>query len=396
MAWLQPIGKFSPDQTAAYDSVIAGINSDNNYTALIKGPAGTGKTLILAQIALKMRGKRGIFFIYTNALRNFINHALSQSGQEVTEIQAKVETFHTWLHRLYKQYIGVVPQNMPDYNEKANQMIDELINIVEADVFDYFLVDEGQDFSPKVIGFLNKVAKNLVFVGDANQSFYQEHEDDLSDLISLINPNEQFSVTLSVRISPSILRFMSEWVHNIYNDLTTVTRDDDRDSKPLFYHSIAFDRFLAYFIKNVAMNYLQSGKNLVITCVHNDTVDSIYAQIKTMMPDNNQDKIKRVTTTRDQVIDFSENAIYCITMHSVKGLEFDNLLFLNIDFTPVGSKREQNNLAYTSYTRATDDLIIYSQNQNIPLRQYLDFDYATIINELPDDSPADVDIEDLI
>lgn len=396
MAWLQPIDKFSPDQIEAYNSIIAGINSNNNYTAIIKGPAGTGKTLILAQIALNMHGKRGIFFIYTNALRNFINHALHQTGSQWEDKECSIETFHKWLYHSYRQHKGTPPMHIEDFNERTDHMINDLMDIVGENVFDYFLLDEGQDFSPLVIQFLMKVSKNLIFVGDANQSLYQEHEDDLSDLTSLINPNEQFEVTLSVRISPSILRFMARWVDNIYNNLQTVTRDDDRDSVPLFYHSIEFDIFLEYFIKNVAMNYLQSGKNLVISCVHNDDVDRTHATITTMLSENNQNKVKRITTRRGQDIDFSENAIYCVTMHSVKGLEFDNLLFLNINFTPMGGPRAKDNLAYTSFTRPTDDLIIYSQNQNIPLREYLDFDYATVINELPDDSPADVDIEDLI
>ena len=68
-----------------------------------------------------------------------------------------------------------------------------------SDVFDYFLVDEGQDFSPKVIGFLNKVAKNLVFVGDANQSFYQEHEDDLPIYLEL--KGRQIERTFKQRIA---------------------------------------------------------------------------------------------------------------------------------------------------------------------------------------------------
>lgn len=391
--WLKAISRFTDEQKDVYEKIVEGINGKGKYSAIIKGPAGTGKTLILAQVALQLRGKRGVMFVYTNSLRNFLVSALRNTGAPFTEMQTEMQTFYKWLFGVYRKNFGrYYPEG--EFKVKTDEMIDKLMPVVKADIFDFLLIDEGQDFSPKVIQFLIKVSKNIVFVGDANQSIFEIHEDDLSDLTNIVNPNEVHNLILSIRISPSILRFMRKYVFKIYPKLKTVKRDGSKDSKPLVYHSCDLNDFLTYFIPNVGVNYLKADKNLVVVCRHNDDVISVYKKIKSI---TEQDYVKRITTEPDQDIEFSENLIYCVTMHSCKGLEFDNLLFLNVNNEPTNGLKLHNNLAYTAYTRSREDLIIYSPDKKIPLFSYLDFDFATEITSLPsEDENDDTDMGELI
>ncbi len=50
---------------------------------------------------------------------------------------------------------------------------------------------------------------------------------------------------------------------------------------------------------------------------------------------------------------------------------------------------------YQNLKAYKEDLIIYSPNETIPLQKYLDFSYATVIDELDDDG-EEIEIEDLI
>ncbi|MBC8485924.1 MAG: UvrD-helicase domain-containing protein [Bacteroidetes bacterium] len=391
--WLQPVQRFTDEQKQIYDKILNRIRSNDKYSCIIKGPAGTGKTLILAQLALQVTGKRGMFLLYTNAFRNFIINALHDTGNQFTEMQTSVETFYKWLFSVYRTNIRL-PYPDGEFEEKTDKMISKLLPVVKQNTFDLALIDEGQDFRPNVIQLIKKISRQVIFVGDVNQSIYEKHQDDLGDLLDIINPEEVHNLILSIRISPSILRFMRNYVFKIYPKLQTVKRNEERDSKPLIYHSINLNKFLNYFISNVAVDYLRSNKNLVVTCRHKTEVDSVYDKIKNI---ENGIKVYKITTERDQDIDFSENAIYCITMHSCKGLEFDNLLFLNINNDPTDCQKQYENLAYTVYTRAREDLIIYSPDNNTPLREYLDFGYAIVITELPtDDNKIDIETEYLI
>jgi len=85
-----------------------------------------------------------------------------------------------------------------------------------------------------------------------------------------------------------------------------------------------------------------------------------------------------------------------LTMHSSKGLEFDNLLYLHINSTPRnGDQKLYDNLAYTVYTRTKEDLVIYSHDKNIPLKNKMNLDYMTIIDSLEEtneDEIVEIDI----
>ena len=388
--WLQPVNRFTDEQKIIYDKIIEKLNNDNEYVAIIKGPAGTGKTLILAQLAREITDQNSIFFIYTNALRNFLNNAISKAETGESAMETSVETFYKWLFSVYKHNVGA-PFPSGEFSEKTDKMIEKLLGNVNENIIDIILVDEGQDFNLNVIKLLKKVSKKIVFVGDANQSIYGS-SDDLSNLSKILNPNDQFQLSISIRISPSILKFMRKYVQRIYDSLKTAKREEERDSKPLIYKTMELNEFLNYFIPNVAVEYLRANKNLVITCRHNEDVAYVYRTIKGI---NNSIKIHKVKKDRNHEMDFTDNAIFCTTMHSCKGLEFDNLLHLHINNEVYDGVKKEENLAYTVYTRPKEDLIIYSPNETIPLQKYLDFSLATVIDELDDDG-EEIEIEDLI
>jgi len=375
------------------------LNGTTNDTIVIKGPAGTGKTLVLAHIALQVPQKTGIFFVYTKILVKFLRSAFENANRADAVEQLGVDSFYKWLFTIYKNTFHESPPPLEPFEKKADHMIGRLSQQIKEKIFDYALIDEGQDFQPNVISFIRSITKVVVFVGDGNQAIYVGHKDDLSDLTTLLGNHDSYYLKLSIRISPSLIALLYPYISRIKEykqGLKYLKRDPEKsslkDSKPLWYRDIPYDDFLTYFAETLAMEYVRSGKNIAIVCYHNDDVANIADALRNKVDEK---FVIHVTTELTQVVDFSENKIFLLTMHSSKGLEFDNLLYFHINSSPRnGEKKLYDNLAYTVYTRPKEDLIIYSPDNDIPLKSAMNLDYMTIIDAL-NTTDEDDDIEEI-
>jgi DNA helicase IV len=370
----------------------------DNQSIVIKGPAGTGKTLVLAHIALQVPDKNGFFFVYTHSLRKFLSSAFKDANQGLTS-GLSINNFHKYLFDLYKNTFHESPPPITSFDEKTDLMMDKISSRIRNKIFDYVLIDEGQDFSPKTISFLRSISKVMVFVGDGNQAIYVKHDINLTNLTQLLGQPESHNLKLSMRISPSLIKLLYPYISRIEEykkGLKFLNKKNEngevRDSKPLWFRDVDYDSFIKYFAENLVMDYIRSGKNIVIACYHNEDVKKVSEKLRELLQ---PEFIVLVTKDREDEIDFSESKIYLITMHSSKGLEFDNLLYLHINSAPIDDKDGlYDNLAYTVYTRPKEDLIIYSPDKNIPLKSMMNLDHITIVETLDLDS-ADEDIDEI-
>ncbi len=155
----------------------------------IKGPAGSGKSLVLAARAAELfgEGKSVLVITYNITLLNYLKdlavrwpHANSQVRKGVTWLN-----FHHWCKRVcwqsgynleYKQLWSnnhgqnVLSIALPSLVEK---IIETSPNLVAS--YDAILVDEGQDFMPNWWAVLRKVCEpqgEMLLVADATQDIY--------------------------------------------------------------------------------------------------------------------------------------------------------------------------------------------------------------------------------
>ena len=376
------------------------LDSSDNDTIVVKGPAGTGKTLVLAHIGLQVPNKTGILFVYTKILVKFLRSAFVNSNRTETLEQLGVDSFFQWLFRIYKNTFHEAAPDIESFDEKTDYMIERLSGKIKSRMYDYVLIDEGQDFRPSVIAFIRKITRVLVFVGDENQAIYVSHKDDLADLTKLFGEHTSYFLKLSIRISPSLIALLYPYISQIEKykkGLRFLKRDPEKstleDSMPLWYRDITYSDFINYFSETLAMEYIRSGKNIGIVCYHKKDVVTVYEKLLEKVDEK---FVVYVTKDLTQEIDFSANKIFLLTMHSSKGLEFDNLLYLHINSTPRnGDQKLYDNLAYTVYTRPKEDLVIYSHDKNIPLKNKMNLDYMTIIDSLEEtneDEIVEIDI----
>lgn len=162
---------------------------------LIRGVAGSGKTLILASRA-KMLSKENpdwkiLILCYNislaNSIQQLIIHMLnepedlfdfdfSNSGDKLIRNQnISVRNFHSWL----RNDLRITEQKIPFILEKLKNK--EAI----LPTYDAILIDEGQDFEPEwlwlVSSLINEQTQSLLLVEDRAQSIYKRRRSYLKD-----------------------------------------------------------------------------------------------------------------------------------------------------------------------------------------------------------------------
>lgn len=389
--WLTPLNQFTPRQKEVYDTINNNLFNKTKYTALIEGPPGTGKTLVLLRLALQNPNLQGICFIYTKVLVKFLNDNLLSTGELVTKSNTKIFSFYQWLWTLHRREVPLSQYQLNnselDFQLKVQRIIEDLKERVNK-VFDFILIDEGQDFSPDIISFIKRLSNKLIFTGDYNQSLYEKHEDSLNDLRNVLQYDDNFVLKDIVRVSPSRINLLKTFILQRYKHLTVRIRGTERnpikDSKPLWYHSMGEIQFLNYFFKNVVKNYLRDGKNLAVISYHKNDVKYLYETISNLV--DYSSLLKLINPNNLEDVNFTENKIYFITLLSSKGTEFDNVLYFIRGNTYYHTSDEMliQNMAYTAYTRAIEDLVIYSPERDIPLIAKLNLNYIKEITNIED------------
>lgn len=152
--------------------------------ALIKGVAGSGKTLLaLAQAnRFAAEGKKVLFTCYNKKLAKWLSEQIPNEFKN----QIVVRSFHSLAINLCKQakIDYVIPKEKDKqalfWSDEAPNLFIEAASVVDAN-FDAIVVDEGQDFNPNwwdALQCLNDGGKNgrfYVFY-DSAQSIYAEKD----------------------------------------------------------------------------------------------------------------------------------------------------------------------------------------------------------------------------
>ncbi len=151
----------------------------------ISGPAGSGKSLVLAARAANLisEGKNVAVFSYNITLINYLSHlAICQNSRARTT--ATWLDFFLWFKRLCvaadmsEEHKSIFRYQGFPSDEKIVELATKALNKlpkIEVQIFDAILVDEGQDFSPKWWQLLRLTLREggeMLLVADATQDVY--------------------------------------------------------------------------------------------------------------------------------------------------------------------------------------------------------------------------------
>lgn len=176
-------------------------NRTNSGYRRIKGPAGCGKSLVVAGRAAKLasENKDVLVVSYNITLLNYLMDLAVRFGGGRLRRQVTWMNIHTWMKRsahecghgkeyaqLWRSHFDRIPseEELNTRDEKVHTMLDQkipdflreaFVSGTGATQYDAILVDEGQDFRPEWWQLLRSVLRpggEMLLVADTTQDIY--------------------------------------------------------------------------------------------------------------------------------------------------------------------------------------------------------------------------------
>ncbi len=328
-------------------------NSDKNY--FLKGCAGSGKTVIAAhliRILRKEQHKSVKLLVYTQLLAKFIKDGFRDIDRDIEN----VEHFHSW---------------RPNFDDKA----------------DIIIVDESQDFKLDWISKVKSFSQNQIWLGDASQQLYAESKSDdgfrninqeFNDSTTKLDSNYRNSISIAqlakcfininefdhragITLKQKIDAFMIPIANN--ERQTSGARNQPNLFIEAKNESDEFDA-IAKIINNIQSKN-ESSKQIAIAQLTHDHLGKIGVELK-----NRGIDFLRIPKNKDlaELPNFDHrNLIILSPIHSLKGLEFDYIIFPRSESHKIGfweEKEINDNLMFVLFSRAKTNIICSYVDKN--------------------------------
>ena len=328
---------------------------EDNPRCLIKGSAGTGKTLLAIEEVKKYvsRGEKVALLCYNSLLANWLQYYFSRQSEALHPVY--VGTLHGYLMKIVQQkHIRVA---FPDSVEKMNQFFaKELPAIVsdvfksEGGVFDRVIIDEAQDLmSEEYLICIDTMLKKGIargkwdFFGDFNkQAIYTKDmvESDFMDMLEERTSYIRYKLTTNCR--------NTQYICDQIKIVTGFTKDAQYESmiqgNPVDYRPYKSKedelKELLKVLEELSNNGVENGRITIL---------SPYKRNKSVVNLLRGIRVEDYTIPAPEEITFS-------TIQGFKGLENTVIILTDIE------SYEDIKLAYVAFSRARSGLyVLHSQ-----------------------------------
>jgi hypothetical protein len=151
---------------------------------IIRGVAGSGKTLILAFRAehlARAASKPVLILCFANGIAGRLEDAMQARG---VENRVQVRTFHSWCYQMLKTYgiHGSTEAEYPDYSQRLAALVryveaETMLGHIPGGQYDAVLIDEAHDFEPEwlslAVKMVNPNTKAFLIAYDDMQAIYK-------------------------------------------------------------------------------------------------------------------------------------------------------------------------------------------------------------------------------
>jgi len=372
---------------------------------LIRGVAGSGKTLILASRA-KMLSKQHpdwkiLILCYNislaNSIQQMILHMLNepedlfdydftseQPDKAVDHQNIIVRNFHSWL----KNDLKIHEKQIPTFLDKLKNK--EAI----LPTYDAILIDEGQDFSADWLSLvsllLNEDTQSLLLVEDRAQSIYKRKRSLVQDT-GLSFQGRSKVLSINYRNTQQIVKFAWDFYQKhsflkkkvvkreLEGEVIAPQSTKRKGPEPGILKASSFTeemRLVAKMIKNLhQQRNVPLHEILILYRVKKSYKHSYIDTIKKSLSDaglpfywiTENDTAKRSFELEDEKVKIS-------TIDSSKGLDFQAVFIVNVDSMPFpleDDKEREVSLFYIGMTRAKEYLCL-SYSGESEFTQYLE------------------------
>ncbi len=357
MTWLIPRDELTSDQLRA-------IEADVKEHRLVFGAAGSGKTQVLLHRAhyldetLDPADDRFHIFVYTNVLKHYI-----QSALELLKLPENcVSTFDAWCADYYQQKINNrLPWNQqykqPDFTRIRNDVLNSLSTMTkDLPLFDFVMVDEGQDLDAVTFQILKRIARHLSVSVDHCQQIYEQGstKDDIIQVLGISTKNT--TLIESYRCCPYIIQLAAEFIEDKAERIQFINRSRTEQTEretPMLYIAKDFDDELARLV-DVVRTRQAKGERIAILFPQNKKVYGFATALREAGLEVETPKREKMTG-KFYELDFNSDLPKLMTYHSIKGLTFDTVIMPRLvgnSFYNIQSER-RNRLLFVGITRAT-------------------------------------------
>jgi superfamily I DNA/RNA helicase len=298
---------------------------------LVMGPPGSGKTQVLLHRARWLRETyrtppEGFsVLVYTNVLTYFLRQSLEFLGIE----KENIRTFDDWCAELWDRYVkGGKPRTAPDRRGKSYLDFPAVrTGVLEAltrlgpdrkPVFDFVLVDEGQDLDSTAYGILRLTTKHLTVFADARQQIFEGGASVPEIQKHLGLTGQTASLLPAYRSSPDIAKLAS-YFGNAYEGINYLAQERQ---KPCLYVASDWDDEIDSLADVLQQRRLLNHRCGIIV----PTLRDLYG-VANRLKERGVEVHKAISARRGGTPpDFESLTPAIATYHSAKGLTFDCVL----------------------------------------------------------------------
>lgn len=329
---------------------------------LIGGPAGSGKTLVLASYAawlLAMSGnvRRILITCFNLSLMGYIRRLLAKKGVPLGSAGVEVIPFYTLCEK-------ILDEKLPHSGEGADYyqlVVSEAGERVASghplrSRWDAILVDEGQDFSPAMAQLLlNLLPDNgaLMVVKDDSQRLYQAADNSWDNLEGIVKKSLSRQYRNSRDIATLAWRLAGLKEPEFYGGPGPKPGRLNGESMAALVERIA-DKAAELVKAGVPMN------EIAVLYTRSDMGDGrIFpeAMIAALEARGVLARWAARDTLSKREFDITTDSVTISTIHSAKGLDFAHVFIIGLDHLDL-TRPQDKALAHVGMTRARENLVI--------------------------------------
>lgn len=349
---------------------------------IVRGVAGSGKTLILAfraeQIA-RAASRPVLLLSYANGISGRLENAMQDRG---VEDKVVTSTFHSWCYKMLRTYGLPIPteKDIPDFSERQTANVQAVLDATERGLipggqYDAVLIDEAHDFEPQWLALAAKMVnpdtKALMIVYDDAQAIYKGRKRPVWKQLGIEAAGRTTVLKVNYRNTAQILRFARKFAADVIGapglcagDESAILMPEDggrEGVEPVVRQCVSYDgeahAIAEWLLGRKAAGY-QWGQMAVLYPRHfiGERIEKILA--KNNVPvDVAKDHGNRVQTGVD--------AVRLLSMHNAKGLEFPCVAIGGLGELKKAEDIEDDvRLTYVAITRATHEAFITYSNMS--------------------------------
>jgi superfamily I DNA/RNA helicase len=349
MSWMIPYSDLTDDQLRA-------VEASPDVHRLIVGAPGSGKTLVLLHRTARLRKHFGApesryrVLVFTNVLKQYIRAGCADIGVP----ENVISTYDAWCDDYFGQHVGGrrpwnAEEKTRDFAAIRAQVHAHVLTH-RPDLYDFVVVDEGQDLDPAAFEVLRTVARHVSVAADRKQQLYDNgaSEEEIAKRLGLARRN--VSLLAAFRCSPYIVPLAAAFIAdpaeaNVFRK-QTLTAAGPRET-PVLFTAPDFDEERRRLYE-VARERVVMGENVAILLPQARQAFGFRSAMQEFGLDTE-------VQGRRESLDFTNLTPKLLTYHSAKGLTFDSVLLPRVVQSSFERPSESQALRmmFVAITRAT-------------------------------------------